>query len=152
MNIDEILEMMDDTLDKAMAVPFSGKKSLIDIDKMRDLIGEIRLSLPNEIKQAKKLVQDRKIIINEAKTEADGIIKKAEEKAKLLVSTQEITKQAQQRSSEIMTAAQQKSKELRTTTNDYVDNMLGRVEELLSGDVSDIRKARSALKGINRPH
>lgn len=152
MNIDEILEMMDDTLDKAMAVPFSGKKSLIDIDKMRDLIGEIRLSLPNEIKQAKKLVQDRKIIISEAKQEADGIIKKAEEKAQQLVSQQEITKQAQQRSSEIMTSAQQKSKELRTTTNDYVDNMLGRVEELLSQDLVDVKKARNALKGINKPN
>lgn len=152
MNMDEILEMMDDTLDKAMAVPFSGKKSLIDVDKMRELIGEIRLSMPNEIRQAKKLVQDRKTIISEAKNEADGIIKKAEEKAKTLISQQEITKQAQQRAGEIMTSAQQKSKELRTTTNEYVDNMLGRVEELLSHDLVDVKKARNALKGVgNRP-
>ncbi len=150
MTIEEILEMIDENLDKAMQVPFSGKKSLVEVDKMRELVDEIRLNMPTEIKQAKKLVQDRKIIINEAKTEAEGIIKKAEEKAAELVSRQEIVRQAQQRANEIMVSAQTKSKELRGTTNDYVDNMLGRVEELLSHDLVDVKKARNALKGAGK--
>ena len=150
MNIEEILEMMDETLDKAMQVPFSNKKSLVDVDKLRELVEEIRLSMPNEIKQAKKLVQDRKVIIDDAKGESDTIIKRAEDRAKHLVSQQEVTRLAQQRANEIMASAQQKSKELRSTTNEYIDNTLSKVEELLSHDLVNVKKARSALKSAGK--
>ncbi|MCL2019364.1 MAG: ATPase [Oscillospiraceae bacterium] len=146
MSIEEILEIMDETLDKAMQVPFSNKKSLVDVEKIRELVDEVRLNLPNEVKQAKKLVQDRKSIIEDAKGEAEAIIKRAEDRAKQLVSQQEITRLAQQRSNEIMASAQQKSKELRSTTNDYIDETLSKVEELLSHDLVNIKKARNALK------
>lgn len=146
MNIDEILEMMDEMLEKAARMPLSKNKSLIEADKMSDLIDEIRMNLPTEIKQARNLVNDRKTILKDAKDEADSIIRKAEEKAKILISNEEITKQAQARASEIMTNAQNKSKELRMATNEYVDNMLGRVEEVLAKDLVDVKKTRSALK------
>ncbi|MDR2559745.1 MAG: ATPase [Oscillospiraceae bacterium] len=146
MSIEEILEIMDENLDKAMQVPFSNKKSLVDVEKMRDLVEEIRLNMPNEVKQAKKLVQDRKTIVEDARAEADVLIKKAEERAKQLASQQEVTKLAQQRANEIMSAAQQKSNSMRSTSNEYIDNMLSSVEELLSHDLVNIKKARSALK------
>jgi vacuolar-type H+-ATPase subunit H len=145
-SIEEILEMMDEILDKAMQVPFSNKKSLIDVGDMRELVDEIRLNMPNEIKQAKNLVRDRKNIVDEAKMEGDTIIKRSEERAKQLVSQQEITRLAQQRANEIMASAQAKSKELRSTTNDYIDSTLSNVEELLSHDLVNIKKARNALK------
>ena len=81
MGIDEILEMMDDMLDKAVNVPFSNKKSLIEVDKMRELIDEIRINMPKEVKQARDLVNDRKLILNEAKNEAANIVSKAEKRA-----------------------------------------------------------------------
>ncbi|MCL2109257.1 MAG: ATPase [Oscillospiraceae bacterium] len=146
LSIEEILEIMDDTLDKAMQVPFSNKKSLVEVDKIRDLVEEVRLSLPNEIKQAKKLVHDRKSIVEEAKREADGIIKRAEDRAKQLVSGQEITRQAQQRANEIMTSAQQKSNQLRNSTNEYVDGKLSEIEELLTHNLVNLKKAKQALR------
>ncbi len=150
MNIDEILEMMDDMLDKAVQVPFSNKKSLVDVDKMRELIDEVRMNMPREIKQAKDLVSDRKVIISDAKNEANAIITKAEQRAAVLVSQQEVMRVANAKANEITTAAQEKSRELRDTTNKYVDNMLNRVEELLSHDLVDIKKARTALKSSTK--
>jgi len=150
MNIEEILETMEEALDKAVAVPFSGKKSLVDVEKMHELVYEIRSNMPKEIEQARNLVSDRKLIISEAKSEADAIIKKAEDRAKNLVSQQEITRLAQARAEEIMINAQQKSKELRHTTNEYVDNMLSMAEELLSRNLADIKKARQALKSTGK--
>ncbi len=146
MGIDEILEMMDDMLDKAVNVPFTNKKSLIDVEKMRELVEEIRLNTPREIKQARDLVNDRKTIINDAKNEASAIIARAEQRAAALISQQEIVRQATQKANEINAAAQEQTKELRDMTNKYVDNMLTKVEELLSNDIIDVRKARSALK------
>ena len=67
MNINDALEAMDELLDKSMQVPFSGKKGLVDVEALRELIEEIRLNMPAEINEARKLVNDRKIIVNDAK-------------------------------------------------------------------------------------
>ena len=102
MNVDEILDMIDELLEKAVAFPLTGGKSLIDIDKLNELVSEIRLNMPTEIKQAKNLVNDRKVIISDAKAEAETIIRKAEERAKLLISKEEIVRQAQDRATDIV--------------------------------------------------
>ena len=146
MNIDDALEAMDELLDKSMQVPFSNKKGLVDVEAIRELIDDIRLNMPTEITQAKNLVNDRKVIISDAKQEADRIIRKAEERAAKLVSQQEITRQATEKANQILMNAQTKYTELCNSTNEYVDSMLTRVEELLTRDVNDIKKARNALK------
>jgi vacuolar-type H+-ATPase subunit H len=113
---------------------------------MSNLINDIHINLPREIEQAKGVVQERKSILNDARREADAITRRAEERAKQLVSQQEIVRLAQARAEEIMLAAQQRSKELRHTTNDYVDNMLCKAEELFARDLADVKKARTALR------
>lgn len=150
MSIDETLEMMDEMLDKAVNVPLTNKKSLIDVEKMRELIEEIRLNMPKEIKQARDLVNDRKTILNDAKNEASAIVARAEQRAAALVSQQEIVRHATARANEINAAAQEQTKQLRDMTNKYVDNMLTKIEELLQNDIIDIKKARSALKNTIR--
>ncbi|MEG0615333.1 MAG: ATPase [Oscillospiraceae bacterium] len=146
MNIDEVLEMIDDILDKAPGVPFSGKKSVVDADKIRDLLNEIRLSLPQEIKHAKLIVQDRQAIIGDANKEAETIVQRAEERAKTITSNDEIVKQAKIRGTEILTQAQGKAKEIRTATNEYIDNILNQTEELLTGSLVDLKKTRQAIR------
>ena len=146
MNIDDALEAMDELLDKSMQVPFANKRGLVDVEALRELIDDIRLNLPTEITQAKNLVNDRKVILSDAKQEADRIIRKAEERAAKLVSQQEITRQATEKANQILMNAQTKYTELCNSTNEYVDSMLTRVEELLTKDIADVKKARSALK------
>jgi len=148
MSIDEILEMMDDLLDKAIVMPFQNKRSLVEADKIRELIDEIRMNMPKEIKQARDLVNDRKNILNDAKNEAANIITRAEQKAAMLVTQQEIVRLANTKANELTRNAQQETKELRDYTNKYVDNMLGKVEELLYNDLNDVKKARTALKNV----
>ena len=150
MSIEEILELMDDMLDNAVNMPFSNKKSLIDVEKMRDLVDEIRLNMPREIKQAHDLVNDRKAILNNAKNEAAAIVARAEQRVQALVAQQEIVRQATAKANEINAAAQAQTKELRDMTNKYVDNMLTKVEELLSNDIIDVKKARNALKNTTK--
>ena len=68
------------------------------------------------------------------------------EKAKAMVSEEVITKQAQNRAHEILTSAQTKSKEIKSATNKYVESMLSRVDELLTSNLTDVRKTRASLK------
>lgn len=148
MIIDDILDMMDDLLDNAASVPFSVKKSIVDCDQMRDYINEIRLNLPTEIKDAKLIVRDRQQIISDANKEADNIIRRAEDRAKLLVSNEEITKAAKAGAVTITNQAQAKAKEIRSAADSYIDKVLLKAEEGLQASLADVRKTRQAVRTL----
>ena len=90
MNMEEMLEQIDEALDDGTKL--FGRKTVIDVEKIRALIDELRLNMPSEIKQARGIVADRADIITNAKKEADAIIRNAEERAKALVAQEEITR------------------------------------------------------------
>lgn len=146
MNINEILDTIDDMLDKSWGLPLSGGKCVVDVERLRDLIGDVRLNMPVEIKQAKMIVADRKQIVDDAKREAEIIIQKAEERAKSIVDHDELVKQAQIRANEINTQAQVQSRELKRATNDFVGKSLQEVEELLAKNMHEIKSARIAVR------
>ena len=145
MNIEEILDTLDELLDKAWGLPLSGGRCVVDAERVRELLDDIRLTLPTEIRQAKAIVADRAEILASAKRESDTIIHRAEERAKLLVSEQEIVKQSQEKAAEILSSAQSKAKEMRTAANEFADNLLKTTEQALSDSLSDVRNTRQAL-------
>ena len=93
MNIDEILNMIDDMLEEAWSLPFSGGRCVVDAQKVKECIEDIRLNLPGEIKQAKMIVADRNDIIKSAERQAESALRKAEERARMLIAQEEIVKQ-----------------------------------------------------------
>lgn len=148
MNVEELLELMEETLEEGTAVPFSPSKRIVDVDRMRDIIDEVRNNLPDEIRDSKKIVADREQIIKGARAESENIIKQAEEHARGLVSDQEITKRAQQRAVEILTAAQQQAKEISRSATTYCETILKNSEEVLARSVSDIKNTRMNLRSV----
>ena len=143
MTLDELLEQFDEVLDSGIKIP--GKKSVVDIEKLRAVVDDIRLNIPSEIKQARGIVADRADIITTAKREADGIIRTAEEKAKAMVAQEEIVKMAQEKAAEIISNAQGKAKEMRRAAQDFVDDIMRRADEGLTANLGEIRKTRAAL-------
>ena len=146
MNIDELLDLMEETMEEASGLPFSGSKRMVDIDKMRDIIDEVRLNMPTEIRQAKAIVNDRADIIASAKREAEAIVKKAEDRARVLVGEEQIVRAAQQRAAEILSSAQSQSREMRTTVTDYCENMLRITEEQLARNAAEVKTVRANLR------
>lgn len=146
MNIDELLDLMEETMEEASGLPFSGSKRMVDIDKMRDIIDEVRLNMPTEIRQAKAIVNDRADIIASAKREAETIVKKAEDRARVLVGEEQIVRAAQQRAAEILSSAQSQSREMRTTVTDYCENMLRITEEQLARNAAEVKTVRANLR------
>ena len=146
MNVDELLDLMDETLEEATNLPFTGGKRMVDVDKIRDIIDDVRLNMPAEIKQAKAIVADRAEIVAGARRESEGIIKKAEERARAMVDHEEIVRQAQQKAAEILTAAQQQAREMRTTITDYCENMLRQTEEVLTKGACEVKNVSGALR------
>ncbi len=144
MTLDELLEQFDEVLDGGIKIP--GKKTIVDVEKLRAVVDDIRLNIPSEIKQARGIVADRTEIITTAKREADSIIRSAEEKAKAMVAQEEIVKMAQEKAAEIISSAQGKSKEMRRAAQDFVDDIMRRADEGLTANLGEIRKTRAALK------
>ena len=146
MNINENLDLVDDILDAAWTVPLSGGRSVVDIDKVREAIDDIRLNMPAEIKQAKLIVADRKIIMEDAHKEAQSVMKIAEERVKKLIDTSEIVRQSQERAKEIITQTNTQNRELKRATNEFIENMLKNSEESLGNAQQEIRATRQAMK------
>lgn len=146
MNIDEILDVMDEILDRSWSLPLSGGRCVVDADKIRDLVDEIRLNLPAEIKQARGIVADRSEILADAKKEAEQTIRKAEERARALIAQEEITKQAQAKASEILSRSQMKSREIRQAAQEFSDSCLQRTEEVMVKSLTEVKATRQAFR------
>ena len=144
MTLDELLEQFDEVLDSGIKIP--GKKTVVDVEKLRAVVDDIRLNIPSEIKQARGIVADRTEIITTAKREADGIIRNAEEKAKAMVAQEEIVKMAQEKAAEIISNAQGKARDMRRAAQDFVDDIMRRADEGLTSNLGELRKTRAALK------
>ena len=146
MNVNELLDTIEDTLEESTSMPLSGGKRLVDVEKVRDYLDDIRANLPGELRQAQQIVNDRAQIVDTANAQAQAIVKKAEERARILVSDAEIVKAAQQRAAEITAAAQSESRTLRQTVTDYCDNMLKNTEEAMVENAAQVKNVRANLR------
>lgn len=145
MSIDEILEEMDELLDKAGSVPFVAHKKVIDGERMRELINDVRLNMPHELKEAKKIEFDCQRILNEAKLNAESIIRKAEERAAQIVSREAIVTEAKKKALDMLNKAQTASKNLQQNAATSVAKMLNDTESYYSRNLQSIKVVKSKL-------
>ena len=145
--IEEVLDLMDEMIDKASSVPFTNKK-VIDIEKMREYIDSIRYNLPTDIKKAKELQNDKAIIMTEANKKAEVIIKKAEERAQVLVSQDEIIKAAQIQAADQAYAAE---KEIRIAMAKKLESALSEAEIVLTRNLVDVKQTKEAIIAVAEP-
>lgn len=143
-SLDELIDKLDECLDKAVRVPF-GKKDLVDVETMTEIVYRIRRLIPEEIDDAKHIVSDRTAIIEKAKQEAASIIKEAEAKRQQILDHEDIMREAHARANEIITAAQKESNNLYSAANQFADTKLASLETLLSRDLADIHMLRTSL-------
>ncbi|MDD2362165.1 MAG: ATPase [Oscillospiraceae bacterium] len=146
MTVEDLLEQIDEMLDKAWSVPISGGKCLIEAERLRNIVDDIRGNMPSEVRQAKAIVADRNDIVETAKHEAEEIIRKAEERAHRMVAQEEVVKEAQQKANEILTQSQLKSREMRRGASDFSENLLKRTEEAIAQRLTEVRQARQLLR------
>ena len=141
MEIMEIIDMMEETIDKAPTVPLSGK-ILVDKEDILDYIQEMRLVFPDEVKEAKWVKEERERILAEAQSRSDEMIKNAEEKVVKMIDEHEVTKQAVDQANQMVNDAQQKAMEIKTDCDQYADDILNDLEkrlDMLSKKVHDDR-------------
>ncbi|MBR2744716.1 MAG: ATPase [Clostridia bacterium] len=145
MEIFTLLENIEDILEKSKGVPFSNKV-LVDKEEILEQISELRLKLPEELKQAKWIKEERQRILVEAQKEADDIVKEAENRIISMIDEHEITKKAYEKKAEIIETANEMSREISKGTKDYADNVLNGIEVALQEALKIIQNNRNELK------
>ncbi len=146
MSIEDIIDKLEDLLEDAWHLPMSGGRIIVSSENIKRILEDLRLNLPKEIVQAKKIVADRNQIIEDTKNEAQSMAKAFQEKAKSLVNRDEIVKNAQSTAKEIILDAKQKSKEMRSAAAKYTEKLLKDVEDALNNNLSEIKKVKQSLK------
>ena len=148
-SIEEVIGTLYEMVQDARSVPFSSDKCALERERVLDLLDEISNQLPGELKQAKTIVESRGELITNAKREAENILKAAQ--ARQLVSQEAIYNEAKTQANDMVRAAQDKIKELKQVTNDYVDDSLRRTEEAVAEALSEIRDSRSKFRALVNP-
>lgn len=143
--IDEYLDKIDSLIEGSMNLPFTGGKCMVDVDKLHDLVDSVRLNIPQEMKQAKAIVADRREIIEDAQAEAEAIIKNAERKARAMLEQEEIVKAATERANTLLSEATRKSREMEAAALNLTEQVLKECEEALAAAHTEIRSKRSAI-------
>ena len=144
MEIFTLLESLEEILESGSKVPFSSKV-MVDIDELRDILEDIRLKLPDELKQAKWVKEERQRIIEDAQKEADNIIQNAESKIVTMIDDNVITKKALAQKEEIIENANKVSKEICTGTHEYANAISEKVEQLLKETLQVVENNRKEL-------
>ena len=145
MEIFTLLETIEEMLESSKGVPFT-TKSVIDKEEVLELIKEIRLKLPDELKQAKWVKEERQRILVEAQKEADDIVKEAENRIISMIDEHEITRKAYEQKAEIIETANEMSREISKGTKDYADNILQGIEVALQDALQIIQNNRKELQ------
>ena len=137
---------MDDTIDRAHTIPFASHKVIVDADRLRELINDIRLNIPAEIKRAKLIDFDCERILNDARAKAEQIVQDAELRAKQLCSEEAVQKEARQRGADMLMRAQRGSNEIKAAAEDYVNRLLSDAEAYFSENLHEVQKTRSKIE------
>ena len=138
--MDEILDYLDqieDILDASKSVPFSNKVS-VEKERIYEVMNEVRLNLPAEIRHAKRIIDDHDKIIADARAKAVVILKEAEEEAKLLTNEYEIFRRANEQATDAIEESKKSARELRLNAMDYADEILEKTENMIKETMDNI--------------
>lgn len=145
MEIFNLLETIEDMLENSKTLPFTNK-AVLDKEELLDIIKEIRLKLPEELKQAKVIKEEHDRIIEKANEEAQDIVKEAENRIISMIDEHEITKKAYEQKNKIIENANDMAREISNGTKAYADNILTGVQVTLEDALKVIQNNRKEVK------
>lgn len=138
MDILHLVDRIEELFNDSRAVPFT-RNVVVDEDKMLDIIDQMRVTVPEEVKKAQQVVTQKDRIIAQAQEEASRIVTLAKEKAEQIVEREAIVKSAQTRATQIVAQAREDAGNTRREADDYVIDSLQNMEEEVTKLLTQVR-------------
>lgn len=123
-------------------------KVMIDEREALDVLDLMRTAIPEEIKQSRRVNQDREKIIAEAQADANRLLAQAEDRLSHLVSEDAVVKEAAERAAQIEQEAHRQGEEIRGGADQYAYEVLQQLETRLERLTQEIRNGMRALDGV----
>jgi vacuolar-type H+-ATPase subunit E/Vma4 len=127
MDILHLVDRLEELFNESRTVPFT-RNVVVDEDKMLDLIDQMRVTIPEEVKKAQQLAAQKDRILAQAQEEANRIVQLAREKAEQIVAREAIVKSAQNRADQILAQARADAQATRQDADDYIIESLRHLE------------------------
>lgn len=145
MDIQFLVERLEALVVSARKVPMTNQV-ILEQAAILDVIDQLRVAVPEEVRQARKINQEQERVLTRAREEAEQIIGAAQEQAALLLQDQSILRQAEARAQELEDAARAKSDETMRGADQYAADVLVRLESDLDKTLSIIKKSLEVLE------
>ena len=120
-------------------------KVMIDEREALDVIDLMRTAIPEEIKQSRRVNQDRERLIADAQADANRLMAQAEDKLNLLVSDEAVVQHAQSRAAQLEDEAYAQAEEIRGGADQYAYQVLEQLESRLARMASEVQNGMRAL-------
>ncbi len=133
-----LVDRLEELVMEGRAIPFSARV-ILNEERFLDIVDQMRVSVPEEIKKARRVQQERERIIAQANEEAGRIVNLAQQEAQGVVSDHEVVRAAETRATVILERAQNEAKQIRKDADEYVMEALSQLEYHLDGLLTTVR-------------
>jgi cell division septum initiation protein DivIVA len=142
-----VLNDLEEVIENSSKIPLT-KKILVDEERVLDLLDRVRTTLPEEIRQAKWILQEREKVLVDSQKEAARILEDAQRQVVIKADDSEVARQAKTVAEEIVGKAEVVASEIREGARAYADDILKNMEDSLGKILDQINQGRNELKSI----
>lgn len=145
MDIMHLVDRLEELINKSRAIWFT-HNVIVDEDRILDLIDQMRVAIPEEVKKAQQQIAQRDRILAQANEEANRTLAIAREKGDQLVARDAIVQAAQGRAEQILIQAKADAARVRQEADDYVVDTLRRLEMEMDRMLGQVRNGILTLE------
>jgi len=128
MDILQLIDRLEELFNDAKAVPFT-HNVIVDEDRMLELIDQMRIVIPEEVKKAQQVMAQRDRVLAQAQEEANRTLQLARDKSEQMMQKDMIVQEAQRRADQIMSQARAEAEATRADTDNYVVDTLMQLQD-----------------------
>jgi hypothetical protein len=150
MDILHLVDRLEELFNESRSIPFT-HSVIVDEDRMLDIIDQMRVSIPEEIKKSQQLLSQRDRILAQAQEEANRTIALAKEKGEQLITSDAISQAAQTRSEQIIEQGRIEGEKMRRDADEYILNTLSQLELELGRYLGQVNNGIRTLQIDKRP-
>jgi cell division septum initiation protein DivIVA len=145
MNIHEAIDRLEYLIAHSRQIPLT-RTVVIDQEEALACIDDLRLSLPDEIKQARWTLQEQQRLLSEAQAEAARTVSKASERAQTMIGQHDLVKRAEKQAEALLRDASAKAEETRRAADRYAGDVMQSLESQLLRTMTTVKKGVEALR------
>jgi len=150
MDILHLVDRLEEILNQSRPFPFT-HNVIVDEEKILDLIDQMRVAIPEEVKKSQQVLAQRDRILAQAQEEANRTLSIAREKSDQLVERDSIAQASQSRADQVVTQARAEGERIRREADEYVVDTLTRLEMELDRSLSQVRNGIRMLQ-VDKSH